>query len=76
MFIKEHFAEKKSCLSSDSVLMYGGMNNSSLGSRWCSGYLPRLAPMGPGFNSHYGLYVQMVIPIHAVLKKLMLQSKC
>ena len=27
---------------------------------WCSGYSPCLAPMGPGFNSRYGLYVQMV----------------
>ena len=26
----------------------------------CNGYSPRLAQMGPGFNSRYGLYVQMV----------------
>ena len=32
-------------------------------SGWCSGYSPCLAPMGPvgpGFDSRYGLYVQMV----------------
>ena len=29
-------------------------------SGWCSGYSPRFAPMGMGFNSRYGLYVQMV----------------
>ena len=29
-------------------------------SGWCSGYSPHLAPMGPGFNSRYGLYVHMV----------------
>ena len=37
------------------------MTIASWESRWCSGYSPRLAPMGPGFNSRYGLYsVQMV----------------
>ena len=35
-------------------------NAHNRGSGWCSGCSLRLAPMGPGFNSRYGLYVQMV----------------